>query len=130
MAKKSSEAISHLSPEERARIDRSRAERRERRVAFWDAFPIALKFTSPAANEIRFSPVTAGPTLQGAMSGRLWFDPASFRITRLEYDLLRDIDDGFGRVSKGDHFEIVLELSPEGNYLPRRLLTAGSFAPS
>ncbi len=112
----------NFTSEERARIDRTRAERRERRVAFWDSFPTALKF-SAALNEIRFSPAKSGPTLLGAMSGRLWFDPASGRITRLEYDLLRDVDDVFGRLSKGSRFEIVLELSGEGDYLPRRILT-------
>jgi hypothetical protein len=112
-----------LTPEERARIDRTRAERRDRRTAFWDAFPTALKFTAAGPNEIRFSPGKSGPTLLGAMSGRLWFDPASGRIIRLEYDLLRDVDDVFGRLPKGSRFEIVLELSPEGDYLPRRILT-------
>jgi hypothetical protein len=57
------------------------------------------------------------------MSGRLWFDPATSRITRLEYDLPRDVDDVFGRLPMGSHFEIALELSPEGDYLPRRIRT-------
>jgi hypothetical protein len=109
--------------EDRARIDRTRAERRERRHAFWDAFPAALKFTSSGANEVRFAPLKPGTTLLGAMSGSLRFDPATFRIDRLEYGLLRDIDEPFGRLSKGSHFEIELQLSPDGDYLPRRVVT-------
>lgn len=112
-----------LTAEHRARIDRTRAERRERRRAFWDRFPAAMKFEAGGPHEIRFTPRQGGPTLLGAMSGRLWFDPATWRVTRLEYDLLRDVDEVFGRLPKGAHFEIALELSTDGDYVPRRLST-------
>jgi hypothetical protein len=112
-----------LTAEDRARIDRTREERRNRRRAFWDRFGTALKFESAGPNEIRFSPLTPGSTLLGSMSGRLRFDPATWRITRLEYDLPRDVEDEFGKLPKGFHFEIVLELSSDGDYLPLRIVT-------
>jgi len=112
--------VDSFTAEDRARLDRTRAERRERRRAFWDAFPTALKFEFAGPGEIRFLPLKPGPTLLGAMSGRLWFDPATWRITRLEYTMSRNVDEPFRRLPKGAHFEIALELSADGDYLPRR----------
>ena len=113
-----------LTPEDRARIERTRQERRLRRRDFWDRFPAAFRFESVGANQLRFSPLPGykappGSTgIQAAIAGRLSFDPSTYEITRLEYDLLRDADEPFLRLPKGAHFKVALSRSTDQHYLP------------
>jgi hypothetical protein len=117
-----------LTPEDRARIDATREERRQRRRAFWDDFASALRIENSGANQLRFSPLPGYKARPGtsngmltAISGQLWFDPSTHEITRLEYDLLRDADEPFLRLPKGSHFGIELTKLAGKHYLPLRI---------
>ena len=119
-----------LSTEERSRIDAGREERRQRRRSFWGAFPSAFHFETSAPDQLRFSPLprTQRPpgehdALLTALDGRLTFDPATGEITRLEYDLRRDVDEPFLRLPKGSRFEIELTRAAGEHFLPLRILT-------
>ncbi len=122
--------VDALTPEEKLKVDASREQRRDRRRDFWDRFPSALRFESAAANQLRFSPMpgyksekTPGVAMLTAISGQLWFNPSTHEVTRMEYDLTRDVDEPFLRLSKGSHFEIELAQVEEGHYLPLRIST-------
>ncbi len=119
-----------LTPEDRRRIDVTREERRERRRAFWDDFAAAYRFVSDGPNQLHFSPAPGRKPehsrqdgMLTALNGRLTFDPANYEIVRLEYDLLRDVDEPFVRLPKGSHFEIDLTQALDGHYLPQRIYT-------
>jgi hypothetical protein len=77
---------------------------------FESAGPSQLRFTQPK-----------GSGLLGSIAGRLWFDPATHEVARMEYDLLKDVDEFFGKLPKGAHFEISLA-RVDGHYLPERSL--------
>ena len=112
-----------LSAEQRARIDAARQERRERRRAFWRDFPSAFRFQLTGENELRFSPQGASADgMLSAIQGRLWFDASTYEITRLEYELTRDVSEPFLRFPKGTHFAITLARSEDRHYLPATML--------
>lgn len=120
--------VDALTPEERARIDATREERRQRRRDFWDEFPAAFRFEFAGANQLRFSPSPGyqpqhrtGHGMLTAINGRLWFDPSTYEITRLEYDLTRDVDEPFVRLPKGARFGIELAKSADQHYFPLRI---------
>jgi hypothetical protein len=119
-----------LGPEVRQRIDGVREERRQRRRAFWDDFPLAYRFVPDGANQLRFSPVPGHKPKHSrqdgmltALSGRLTFDPATGEIVRFEYDFLRDVNEPFVRLPKGAHFEVELTRVLDGHYFPQRIFT-------
>lgn len=111
-----------LSAEDRTKIDRTREERRQRRRAFWDGFSAGLQFELTGPGQLRFKPSSHGSSeMLRAITGRLWFDASSHEITRLEYDLLRDVDEPFLRLQKGSDFAI--ELTGLGDhYFPARII--------
>jgi hypothetical protein len=112
-----------LTAADRTRIDANREERRERRRKFWDAFPTAMRFQSTGPNQIRFSPQrTTNGAMLTAVEGVLWFDPSTAEITRMQYDLLRDLDEPFLRYPKGTRFEVALARAADRHYLPERIL--------
>jgi hypothetical protein len=120
--------VDALTPEERARIDATREERRQRRRDFWDGFPAAFRFEISGANQLRFSPLPGykpqpkpGNGMLSAIDGRLTFDASTYEVTRLEYDLIRDVDEPFLRLAKGSHFEIELARLADEHYLPVRI---------
>lgn len=111
-----------LGPEEKARIERTREERRMRRYAFWDRFPEAMEFQTAAGDQIRFSPKNKGTkTLLDAMKGSLWFDPATNEITRMEYELTREADDELLKRPAGTRFRVELTKAADQHYLPLRI---------
>ena len=116
-----------LSPDERARIDRTREERRQRRRDFWDRFPAAFDFSPAAEGQLRFSPLPrgkdSGASLLGAVKGAFWFDLSTNEIIRMEYELVRDVDDLLLRRQRGARFQIELSKSADERYLPRRIWT-------
>lgn len=111
-------------PEERARMDQARADRRARRRAFWTEFPKAFRFQSAGGSEIRFSPNPGnkGEGLLGAISGRLIFDSSTHEITALEYETLRAFDEPARKLPKGSRFRIVL-MRFDGHYVPQRIIS-------
>jgi hypothetical protein len=116
-----------LTAEDRARIEATREQRRERRRGFWDDFPAALRFESSGRDELRFSPRpgykpqrSVHDGMLTAISGSLHFDASTGEITRMEYDLVRDVDEPFLRYLKGAHFEIVL-MQADQHYVPQRI---------
>ncbi|HLK66122.1 MAG TPA: hypothetical protein VKU19_21960 [Bryobacteraceae bacterium] len=118
-----------LTPEMRAKIDATREERRQRRRDFWDDFPNAFRFEASGIDQLLFSPLPGYQTEHGApdgllkaISGKLTFDPSTFEITRLEYDLTRDVEEPFARLAKSAHFEIEL-MKVEEHYVPRVVAT-------
>lgn len=117
-----------LSSEKRARIDVDREERRRRRSTFWRDFPSAFRFQRVEENQLSFFPAqnfqpqhTIADGMLTAIQGRLWFDPSSFEITRLEYELTRDVSEPFLRFPKGTRFETSLAKSADDHYLPERM---------
>jgi hypothetical protein len=112
-----------LAAEDRARIEAAREERRERRRKFWDEFPSAMRFQSASPNQLRFSPVRkASGGMLTAIEGVFTFEPSTFEITGMQYDLLRDLDEPFLRYPKGTHFEVALARAADRHYLPERVL--------
>jgi hypothetical protein len=118
-----------LTPEDRKRIDAGREARRERRRGFWDDFPVALRFETAGANQLRFSPASGYKPQHGvhngiltAITGQLWFDPATGEVTLMEYDLIRDVEEPFLRLPKGSHFEVTTKQAAEKHYFPERIL--------
>ncbi len=111
-----------LTPEERARVERAREERRQRRRAFWDRFPAAMNFEGAGADQLRFSAADkGGRSLLGALKGELRFDAATSEVTRMEYELLRDVDDVFLKRPKGTRFSIDLTKAADDHYFPARI---------
>ncbi|PYP90632.1 MAG: hypothetical protein DMG65_11000 [Candidatus Angelobacter sp. Gp1-AA117] len=64
----------------------------------------------------RFDPPTREAQVYKGMRGMLWIDPASERIVRVQGDLFKDVNFGWGilgRLSKGGHYELAqAEASP------------------
>ena len=107
-----------LNAEEKRKIEATREERRARRRSFWRDFPAAFRFQSAGSGQLQFTR-PRGSGLLGAIDGRLWFDPATHEVTRMEYDLLKDIDEPFGKLPKGARFEISMA-KVDGHYMPER----------
>jgi hypothetical protein len=117
-----------LTAEDRARIDATREQRRERRRNFWDDFPDAMRLENAGANQLRFAPRPGYKPQRGvhngmltAISGTLWFDDATGEVTRMEYDLVHDVDEPFLRYQKGARYEISLARSADQHYLPEHI---------
>jgi hypothetical protein len=113
--------VAAMTAEDRARSDARREQRRERRRAFWDAFPTAMKFESVGPDQVRFSP-KGGSGMLAAIRGSLWFDTSTGEVTRMEYELTRDLDEPFLRYPKGSRFHIVLAKSADDHYAPERIV--------
>jgi hypothetical protein len=123
-------AVAAMTAEDRARSDAVRAERRERRRAFWAEFPDAFRFERTGPEEIRFSPapgfkVKNGPRdgMLTGIEGKLRYDPASFQLVSMDYGLVRDVADPFMKLPKGAHFEADLAKLADEHYAPMRLVT-------
>ena len=117
-----------LTAEERRKIEASREERRARRQTFWKEFPAAFRFQSAGPGQLLFTQ-PRGAGLLGAIAGRLWFDPATYEITRIEYDLVKDVDEPFARLPKGARFEMTMTLL-DGHYVPERIFFRRRFTKS
>ena len=98
----------HFTSEDRARIRNIREERYRRHRRFWTEFPEALLFERIGSNEIHFEPrrnyqATDAPptTVLANMTGRFWFDPLTYEITKMEYELLGDAANPVVPLSKG-----------------------------
>jgi hypothetical protein len=119
----------HFTSEDRARIRNIREERYRRHRRFWTEFPEALLFERIGSNEIHFEPrrnyqATDAPptTVLANMTGRFWFDPLTYEITKMEYELLGDAANPVVPLSKGTSFSIELaRLATDGPLLPARL---------
>jgi len=112
--------VAAMTAEDRARSEASREQRRERRRAFWDAFPTAMKFESVGSDQVRFAP-KGGSGMLGAIRASLWLDTSTGEVTRMEYELTRDLDEPFLRYPKGSQFNIVLARSADDHYAPERI---------
>jgi hypothetical protein len=113
--------VEAMTAEDRARSEATREQRRERRRAFWDAFPTAMRFESAGADQVRFTP-KGGSGILGAIRGSLWFDRSTYAITRMQYELVKDVEEPFLRFPKGSRFEIVLSKSADDHYVAERIV--------
>jgi hypothetical protein len=116
---------SALTVEDKARIDATREERRQRRRAFWTSFSSAFQFEW-TGNAISFQPVVnagAHPDspLPAQLAGRLWFDAATHEITRLEYEVVGESGDS--QLPEGSRVSIEMTKPVDGRYLPRKVIT-------
>jgi hypothetical protein len=117
-----------LSAEERRKIEVGREDRRARRQRFWTEFLAAFRFQSAGPGQLVFTQ-PRGSGLLGAIAGRLWFDPTTYEVNRIEYDLLKDVDEPFARLPKGARFEMTMT-RVDGHYVPERIFVRRRFTKS
>ena len=111
---KDSQKWSNFTAEEKAKVAGVRLARTQRRNEFWSAFPNAFRFERIGPEQIRFAPLSDASGIEG----QLWFDPATFHLTRMEYTVLADKE----RLPKGSRFRIELSKSGDGRLLPARVV--------
>jgi hypothetical protein len=121
---KDSKRAAEFTPEEKARAEAARKERRARRQAFCADFPAAFRFDRTGPAEIRFTPTGKfkGKTdLVTKIRGSFSYDPETFEIVRMKYTVLGDTNEAAWRMYKGSTFSVSLELLADRHYLPARV---------
>lgn len=119
-----------LSEEQRAKIDLLKRQRREHAREFWKGFALAFRCEAMSDHQLRFSPAQGykprAGRLEGllrSISGKLRYDPATYEVTRLEYQLVRTVTDRHLPLKKGARFLVELDRAQaNGPYLPVRVL--------
>jgi hypothetical protein len=119
----------NFTPEEKAKVRRIREERYRSSQLFWTEFPKALRFEQIGLNGVRFVPSDkyqpqhdSRTAALAEMAGQFWFDPLTYEITRMEYEMLGDVDTPVVPLSKGMSFSIELARSvADGPLLPTRV---------
>jgi len=101
-------------------IEAGAEERRNRRQAYWAEFPNAFRFEQDAPRQIRFTPTGTDRSDLLNIKGQLSFDPETFEITTMSYEVLADIALPDRKLSKGTRFSVELE-RVASQYLPMRL---------
>ena len=117
----------------------AREKRRLQRVALWDEFLRAFHFDLTNQNHLHFTPTgtyknrgVANADLFEKVAGELWFDPATYEIYHMEFELTADVGNFVTKLYKGTRFSIDLTKAIDDHYLPsmwslkmnRRLLTS------
>ena len=117
------------SNEKRAFTSEQSASVREHRRDFWSEFPSAFHFESTPQGRIRFRPIgtyrpRAGSQteLLAAIKGEIEFDPATFEITLLRYEVLKDTAIPGRNFVKGSTYSLTMTKSADGHYLPDKLV--------
>jgi len=75
--------------------------------------------------QVHFTPTSKyrpqpGSDLLAKIKGDFWFDPRTFEITRMQYDVLEDIG-SVVRLRKGSSFSITLAENADHRYLPTKV---------
>lgn len=119
----------NFTAEEKQKVTAISAARRSRRHAFWDDFTEALDFEMAGPDRIRFAPngkyrprTDPNTELLTRLKGELRFDPTTYEIVQMEYELTGDADNPVTPLSKGFKFSIELRKHTDGRYLPAKLV--------
>jgi len=122
-----SKKAANFTPEEKAKAAAAHEGRRQRRKAFWTDFPTAFHFERVSPTEISFTPTgkyrpqrEPDTGLLTKMKGAFRFNPDTFEITRMEYDILAN-DEVVWRLYKGSRVSVDLAQLADGHYLPLRV---------
>lgn len=122
-----SRKAANFTAEEKATAAAAGEERRQRRRAFWTDFATAFRFQRIGPTEISFAPTgkyrprrEPNTELLARIKGSFQFDPATFEITRTQYDILADTEI-LWRLYKGSHVSVTLAQLADHHYLPLRL---------
>jgi hypothetical protein len=126
----------NFTPEDKGRVRRIREERYRSSQLFGAEFPKALRFEQIGLNQIHFVPKGNYQPQQDCrtaalaeMAGQFWFDPLTYQITRMEYEMRGDVDTPVVPLSKGTSFPVELaRLSADGPLLPTRLSIRRKFS--
>ena len=121
----------NFTPEEKARVRGIREERYRSSQLFWAEFPKALRFEQIGLTQVRFVPAgnyqpqhDSRTAALAEMAGQFWFDPVTYEITRMEYEMWGDVNTPVVPLSKGMRFSIELaRLASDGPLLPTRVST-------
>ena len=93
----------------------------------WDEFLRAFRFELVKPDHVRFAPTgnyksrgVRNAAIFEIIAGDLWFDPATFEITRMEFELTADAGNLFAKLYKGTHYTIELTKAVDNYYLPAK----------
>jgi len=101
---------------------------REHRRDFWSEFPKAFHFEAAGTDGFRFRPTgTYQPKpgsqneLLACIKGELHFDPQTYQVKSLQYEVLKDVAIPGRKLPKGAKYSVGMSKSAEGHYLPASL---------
>ena len=136
-----SRKAANFSAEEKEKAKAAGESRRARRRAFWADFPAAFRFQRAGSAQISFTPTgkyrprrEPDTELLARIKGEFWYDPSTFEVTRMEYQMLGDAET-VGRLYKGSSYSVTLTKLLDDHYLPvkgeiRRVLPKGGIEDS
>ena len=121
---------------------KAQEKRRQERVALWNEFLRAFRFELSGPVRVRFTPTgkykhgsVKDSELFEILQGELWFDPATYEITHLQFELIKDAGNLFAKYYKGTTYTIDLTKAIDNRYVPaswslkinKRMLTKKGF---